>query len=256
MRQCAVADPAEPAPIPPHAEREDADAHRSGLRARHLGRGDPAPAGGAVLVKRIKTIRNPAVFKARVRLTGARSPACADTRKKGYGSWVTTCWPCARGSRSTSPMSCPRRSLERTRTAAPDEARALRLGDQPVIATLVLTTGATIELAMGADKVAAGLQPYAGKAAQAPPTVAAPAEAGPPQPASAAGGRSPNADAAARWLLRLQSRRRPSRNPCRHARETSVICVRATVRTVWPGRHRSYPKGNMYCRHHSRGVAP
>jgi hypothetical protein len=143
-----------------------------------------------ILAKRVKTIRNPAVIKARVRLTGGAFPGVAGKWTKGYGSWVTDVLAVHTGIALGISAILPTARLERTRTAAPDEVKALGLDDQPVIATLVLTTGAMIDLAMGADKVAVGLQPYAGKAAQAQPAVAVSAEVGPPQAASAAGGAS------------------------------------------------------------------
>jgi hypothetical protein len=141
-----------------------------------------------ILVKRVKTIRNPAVFKARVRLTRGEFPGVADKWTKGYGSWVTDVLAVHTGIALSITAILPTAHLERTRTAAPDEAKALGLSDQPVIAALVLTTGATIDLAMDASKVAVGLQPYADETAQSQPAVAVPAEVGRPQAASAAGG--------------------------------------------------------------------
>lgn len=41
-------------------------------------------------MKPFKTVRNPAVFKSRVRLTGGQVPGMQATWKKCYGAWVTT----------------------------------------------------------------------------------------------------------------------------------------------------------------------
>lgn len=45
---------------------------------------------GLMPFKRYKTIKHPAVFKARVRLTEGQFPGLKTTWKKCYGAWVTT----------------------------------------------------------------------------------------------------------------------------------------------------------------------
>jgi len=119
-----------------------------------------------VLVKRIKTVRHPAVFKARVRLVEGEFPGISGEWKKRYGAWVTNVLTLRKGIALNIADVLPTTALLHSRDATSDETESLRLGDNPLIATLSLSTGARIDLAVVAEQRAVGLKPYEAQAAQ------------------------------------------------------------------------------------------
>jgi len=127
-----------------------------------------------VLVKRIKTVRHPAVFKARVRLVDGQFPGVSAEWKKGYAAWVTNVLTLRKGIGLNIADVLPTTTLLHIRDATSGEAESLRLGDNPAIATLSLSTGARIDLAVAAEQRAVGLKPYEAQAEQPAPNAAAP----------------------------------------------------------------------------------
>jgi hypothetical protein len=119
-----------------------------------------------VLVKRIKTVRHPAVFKVRVRLVEGHFPGVSAEWKKGYAAWVTNVLTLRKGIGLNISDVLPTTTLVHIRDATSGEAESLRLGDNPAIATLSLSTGARIDLAVAAEQRAVGLKPYEAQAAQ------------------------------------------------------------------------------------------
>lgn len=114
---------------------------------------------GLMLFKRYKTIKHPAVFKARVRLTEGQFPDLKSTWQKCYGAWVTTVFTTREGLPLNIAAVLPVARLDHLRDAAPtDEVKGL--GDKPIIATFSMTTGAKFEIAMSADKRLVGLKPW------------------------------------------------------------------------------------------------
>jgi hypothetical protein len=127
-----------------------------------------------MLVRRYKTIKHPAVFKTRVRLTEGQFPGLKSTWKKCYGAWVTTVFTTRKGLPLFITDVLPVASLDRVRDAAPaDEVKGLR--DGAVIASFTMVTGAKIDVALASDARAVGLKPWSGSAAQTSELVA-PAE--------------------------------------------------------------------------------
>jgi hypothetical protein len=138
-----------------------------------------------VLVKRIKTIRHPAVFKARVRLVEGEFPGVSGEWTKGYGAWVTNVLTLRKGIALNIADVLPTTRLLHIRDATPGETKSLRLGEHPMIAALLLNTGARLDLAVAAEKRAVALKPYEKQAAQpAPSAVAPPAPVEAEQPVS------------------------------------------------------------------------
>jgi hypothetical protein len=126
---------------------------------------------GWMLFRRHKTIRNPAVFKARVRITDGQFPGLKDTWKKCYGAWVTTVFTTRKGLPLLITDVLPVASLDGVRDAVPDEVKGL--GDTAIVASLTMVTGAKIDVALASDARAVALQPWSGYAAQTPEVVAA-----------------------------------------------------------------------------------
>jgi hypothetical protein len=60
----------------------------------------------------------------------------------------------------------PTTTLLHIRDATSGETASLRLGDNPLIATLSLSTGARIDLAVAAEQRTVGLKPYGAQAEQ------------------------------------------------------------------------------------------
>jgi hypothetical protein len=119
-----------------------------------------------VLVKRIKTVRHPAMFKARVRLVDGQFPGISGEWKKGYAAWVANVLTLRKGIGLNIADVLPTTTLVQIRDATSGETESLRLGDYPVIATFSLSTGARIDLAVSAEQHGVGLKPYEGQAEQ------------------------------------------------------------------------------------------
>ena len=114
---------------------------------------------GLMLFKRYRTIKHPAVFKARVRLTEGQFPGVKSTWQKCFGAWVTTVFTTRKGLPLNIAAVLPVASLDQLRDAAPtDEVKGL--GDRPIIATFSMTTGAKLEVAVSADERLVGLRPW------------------------------------------------------------------------------------------------
>jgi hypothetical protein len=127
---------------------------------------------GLMVFKRYKTIKHPAVFKTRVRLTEGQFPGVKATWKKCFGAWVTTVFTTRKGLPLNIVDVLPVAKLDQLRNAAPaDEVKGL--GDKPIIATFLMTTGAKFEVAMAADERPAGLKPWLAQAEQLASNVAA-----------------------------------------------------------------------------------
>ena len=114
---------------------------------------------GLALLKRFKTVTNPAVFKSRVRVTGGQFPGMKATWKKCYGAWVTTVLTTRKGVPLNIADVLPVASLDQMRDATPaDDVKGL--GESPTVASFTLTTGATIEVAMSAEARPVALAPW------------------------------------------------------------------------------------------------
>jgi len=111
-----------------------------------------------LLFKRWKTIHDPSVYKARVRLTAGEFPGLKGTWKKCYAAWVTTVLTTRKGLPLNIADVLPMATLERLRAAEPADA-IKGLGDSPMVASFVMTTGAKVDLAMAAESVAVGSKP-------------------------------------------------------------------------------------------------
>ena len=126
---------------------------------------------GLMVLNRIKTIRNPAVFKARVRITDGQFPGLKETWKRCYGAWVTTVFTTRKGLPLFITDVLPVATLDGVRDAqATDKVQGL--GEAPVIAWFSMVTGARIEVAMASLERSVGLQPWSvpGQAAAAAPS--------------------------------------------------------------------------------------
>jgi hypothetical protein len=120
---------------------------------------------GLMLFKRYKTIKHPAVFKTRVRLTQGQFPGLKDTWKKCYGAWVTTVFSTRKGLPLNIADVLPVANLDQLRNAAPaDEVKGL--GETPIIGSFTMTTGAKLDVAMSAKERHAGLKPWQVRAEQ------------------------------------------------------------------------------------------
>lgn len=114
---------------------------------------------GLMLFKRIVTIRNPAVFKARVRIADGQVPGLKGTWKKCYGAWVATVLTTRKGLPLNITDVLPMASLEVVRDAvAEDEVKGL--GEAPIIASFRMVTSAKIEVAMASLEQPVGLKPW------------------------------------------------------------------------------------------------
>ena len=119
-----------------------------------------------MVLKRIKTIRHPAVFKARVRITEGRVPGLKGTWKKCHGAWVTTVFTTRKGLPLNITDVLPMATLDGVRDAtATDKVQGL--GEAPVIAWFSMVTGARIEVAMASVEQAVGLKPWSDPAGTA-----------------------------------------------------------------------------------------
>jgi hypothetical protein len=114
---------------------------------------------GLMVLKRIKTIRHPAVFKARVRITDGEFPGLKGTWKKCYGAWVTTILTTRKGLPLSITDVLPLVSLEGVREAEPADG-VPGLGEKPIIASFSMVTGARIEVAMASRERSVGLRPW------------------------------------------------------------------------------------------------
>ncbi len=118
-----------------------------------------------LVVKRVMTIRHPAVFKARVRLSDGQFPGVTTAWKKCYGAWVTTVFTTRKGLPLNIADVLPVAQLDDLREAAlGDDVKGL--GDRPTIASFTMTSGAKLEVAMAADERPAGLKPWQTQAQQ------------------------------------------------------------------------------------------
>jgi len=114
---------------------------------------------GLMVLKRIVTIRNPAVFKARVRITDGQFPGLKGAWKKCYGAWVTTVFTTRKGLPLFIADVLPLASLDLVREAeAADEVKGL--GETPIIASFSLVTGGKVEIAMASLEQPVGLKPW------------------------------------------------------------------------------------------------
>jgi len=93
---------------------------------------------GFMVFKRYKTIKHPAVFKTRVRLTEGQFPGVTSTWKKCYGAWVTTVFTTRRGLPLNIADVLPVGHLDQLREAAPADG-SKGLGDKPIIASFTMT---------------------------------------------------------------------------------------------------------------------
>jgi hypothetical protein len=123
---------------------------------------------GLMVLKRIKTIRHPAVFKARVRLVDGDFPGLKGTWKKCYALWVTTVLTTRKGLPLNITDVLPVATLDRVREAEPGD-QVQGLGEAPIIASFSMTTGATIDIAMAAIGRPVGLGPWTGPERATPP---------------------------------------------------------------------------------------
>ena len=126
---------------------------------------------GWMLFRRYKTINDPAVFKARVRITDGQFPGLKGTWKKCYGAWVTTVFTTRKGLPLFITDVLPVASLDGVRDAVPDDG-VKGLGDTAIVASFTMVTGARIDVALASDDRAVGLRPWSGPAAQTPEVVA------------------------------------------------------------------------------------
>jgi hypothetical protein len=114
---------------------------------------------GLMVLKRVKTIRHPAVFKARVRITDGQFPGLKGTWKKCYGAWVTTVFTTRKGLPLTITDVLPVASLDEVRDAEPADP-VQGLGETPIIASFSVVTGATIDIATTSLERPVGLQQW------------------------------------------------------------------------------------------------
>lgn len=114
---------------------------------------------GLMVFKRIKTIRNPAVFKARIRSTDGQFPGLKGTWKKCYGAWVTTVLTTRKGLPLTITDVLPLTSLDLVRDAGLADG-VKGLGESPVIASFSVVNGAKIDVAMASVERTVGLKPW------------------------------------------------------------------------------------------------
>lgn len=127
---------------------------------------------GLMVFKRFKTIRHPAVFKTRVRITDGQSPGLKEAWKECYGAWVTTVLTTRKGLPLNIADVLPIATLDGVRDAVADEVKGL--GDAPCIVSFTMTTGARIEVALPADAREVGLWPWPDPVRPGPGAVATP----------------------------------------------------------------------------------
>jgi hypothetical protein len=112
-----------------------------------------------VLLKRVRVLRDPRVFEARVRVSAGAFPGLKDTWKRCRGAWVTTVLTTRTGGPLAISDVLPAERLDGVRDAGP--ADGIRgLGEAPIVATFTLTTGATLELAFKAEVRSTALEPW------------------------------------------------------------------------------------------------
>lgn len=114
---------------------------------------------GLMVLKRIKTLRHPAVFKTRVRVTDGQFPGMKTTWKKCYGAWVTTVFTTRKGLPLPITDVLPMATLDGVRVAGAAD-RVQGLGESPTIASFTMVTGATIEIAIAKPDRPVGLKPW------------------------------------------------------------------------------------------------
>lgn len=110
--------------------------------------------------------RRPGSFKCAIRRASGDVDRLPSTFKLGYGVWVRDVfiWERARASFRDFLLSVDAIEEEAVRTAEPKEVRGL--GAEPVIATLVLESGARVDIAASAEDRDIALGPFRKRAAE------------------------------------------------------------------------------------------